>query len=170
MTTSTVQTSNAVRTVDRNVRVFYGPSDQLLPHTTEYIAMHQYPLIATAPATSIHPPRNWALVWSLDGLEQTPESERWPVANWPSPQAFLDTRTFIEALPNQPIPLPNLGLADDGEINFLWDEDGFYIDLGFYGTGTYSFFARGKTNEGFYDDDIPASGGLPQAILELLVG
>ena len=170
MTTSTVQTSNAVRTVDRNVRVFYGPSDQLLPHTTEYIAMHQYPLIATAPATSIHPPRNWALVWSLDKLEQTPESQRWPAADWPSTEAFRDARAFIEALPSESIPLPYLGLADDGEVNFLWKADGLHVDLGFYGTGTFSFFAREKTNEGFYGDDFPASGGLPGAILELLAG
>ena len=170
MTASTVQTSNAVRSVDRNVRVFYGPSDQILPHTTEYMAMHQYPLIATTPVTSIHPPRNWALVWRLDELERIPESERWPAADWPSPQAFLDARAFIEALPTRPMPLPDLGLADDGEINFLWKQGGVYIDLGFYGTGTFSYFARGRDNEEYYSDGIPASRELPQHLMNLLIG
>ena len=111
---------------------------------------------------------NWRLLWRLETLERRPESERWPAAEWPSGRAFEDARTFIHALPVSSIPLPHLSFADDGEINFLWNQDGIHIDLGFYGTGTYSYFARGKADEGFYADDVPASGGLPDALVALL--
>ena len=69
-----------------------------------------------------------------------------------------------------PILSPHLSFADDGEINFLWNQDGIHIDLGFYGTGTYSYFARGKHDEGFYEDDIPASDGLTGSLVALLGG
>ena len=110
------------------------------------------------------------MLWCLEALERRPESERWPTAEWPGGRAFEDARTFIHALPVSSIPLPHLSFADDGEINFLWDQDGIHIDLGFYGTGTYSYFARGKDDEGFYADDVPASDGLSDALVALLGG
>ena len=85
---------------------------------------------------------------SNPGVQVQTGSERWPAAEWPSGRAFEDARTFIHALPVSSIPLPHLSFADDGEINFLWNQDGIHIDLGFYGTGTYSYFARGKADEG----------------------
>ena len=168
MTISTVKASLEMGTGHRDLMGFCDYFDPSIPLTTEVPVNRQDDFLLSFGAGFTCPPRNWALLWRIEELEQTPEPERWPAADWPSAEAFRDARAFIEALPNQPIPLPDLGLADDGEVNFLWKADGLHVDLGFYGTGTYSFFARGKTNEGFYADDIPASGGLPQAILELL--
>ena len=34
--------------------------------------------------------------------------------------------------------MPDIGLADDGEANNIWDSGGNYVDLGFYGTASNS--------------------------------
>ena len=170
MTTTLASTANTLGTYNGDAVGLCANFDPHIPLLTTYPANSRRDFLLSLGADFTHPPHNWALVWRLDELEETPESQRWPTADWPSAEAFRDAHAFIEALPDQPIPLPNLGLADDGEVNFQWKADGLHIDLGFYGTGTFSFFARGKTDEGFYGDDLPASGGLPGAILELLAG
>ena len=110
----------------------------------------------------------WGLLWQLHTIQNTSESDRWPGADWPSEQAFEDARLFIRHLPPVAIRLPNMRLADDGEMNFLWKEDGIHIDLGFYGTGAFSYFARTRDGEKFYGDDVPASQGLPHALVNLV--
>lgn len=99
---------------------------------------------------------------------RTSKVDRWPDAVWPGDQAFADARTFIDRLPLPLIPMPEISLAHDGEINFLWEGDDIYVDLGFYGTGTYSYFARGRDGYGIRGEDIPASKGLPDKIVSLL--
>ena len=107
------------------------------------------------------------LLAQLATLQHTPEDERWPDAIWPNAQAFADTQAFILRLPLNVIPLPEINLADDGEVNFLWQSDGVYVDLGFYGTGTCSYFAQGKDGCKIYGDDAPASKGLPLEVMTL---
>ena len=113
--------------------------------------------------------QNRALVRQLNNLQNVPESERWPAADWPVDAAFDEARDFIMMLPTASIPLPNVGLADDGEVNFLWTQDGMYIDLGFYGTGVFSYYACSKDGQPFYGDDIPVSDGLPSDLEALLL-
>lgn len=110
---------------------------------------------------------NLELLNQLLKIQDTPEDERWPDAKWPTPEAFEEAETFIQKIPLHLIPMPNMGLADDGEINFEWDHDGVTVDLGFYGEGTYSFFARGKDGKKEYGDDIPVSNDFPSKILNL---
>lgn len=110
----------------------------------------------------------WPLLRQLDALQHTPESDRWPTADWPSDRAFADARSFICRLPAGAILPPNMGLADDGEISFLWDSDAVHIDLGMYGTGTFSYFARTGDGQKFYGDDCPAAHGLPADIARLI--
>ena len=124
--------------------------------------------LLTMDAELTRPEEQRRLLRRLRELEQVPESQRWPAADWPSSQSFADARTFIHSLGKSPMPLPNLALADDGEINFYWGQNGIHIDLGFYGTGTYSYFARSTEEEGFYDNDVPASSGLPGKLLVML--
>ena len=107
------------------------------------------------------------LLVQLITLQYTSEDERWPDAIWPNAQAFADAQTFIRRLPLNVIPLPEISLADDGEVNFLWQSDGVHVDLGFYGTGTCSYFARGKDGRRIHGDDAPASEGLPSEIITL---
>ena len=115
-------------------------------------------------------PQQWELLRRLDTAQAAPERERWPAADRPCEQAFADARSFIRRLPPCPIRLPNIGVADDGEVNFLWDSDGIYIDLGFYGTGTFSYFARAEDGQKFYGDDLSASGILPGNLVNLIRG
>ncbi len=110
---------------------------------------------------------NRDLLAQLEELEKTPEEDRWPEAVWPTAQAFKDAEIFVRKLPLGSIPMPYIGLADDGEVNFLWKKDGVHVDLGFYGTRTYTYFAHGKDGHPIDGEDIPASEGLPSEIVEL---
>ena len=163
---STDLTARMTVNYHRRVLGSYMPPEQPEFFTTEPMARDQSSSSASLVAGLTSPPGNWTLLWHLEALEHRPESERWPAAEWPNDRAFADARAFIHALSF--IPLPHLSFSDDGEINFLWDQDGIHIDLGFYGTGAYSYFARGKDEEGFYADDVPASDGLPDALVGLL--
>ncbi len=110
---------------------------------------------------------NRGLLAQLEEIEQTPEEERWPEGRWPTSQAFRDAEIFISKLPLDSIPIPDMGLADDGEVNFLWKEGGVHVDLGFYGTRTYTYFARGKDGRPIDGENILASEVLPSEIVEL---
>ena len=107
------------------------------------------------------------LLAQLVTLRETPEAERWLGATWPDVRAFADAETFIHRLPLNMIPLPEISLADDGEVNFLWQSDGVHVDLGFYGTGTFSYFARGKDGRRMHSADVPVSAGVPREIVTL---
>ena len=130
----------------------------------EYLP-HSYDAAMVA---AVAPTAGQSLLTQLDSLQHTPESERWPTADWPSERAFADARSFIRHLPTGPILMPNMGLADDGEISFLWDSDAVHIDLGMYGTGTFSYFARTGDGRKFYGDDCPAAHGLTGEIANLI--
>ncbi len=112
--------------------------------------------------------RMGVLLAQLGTLRRTPEKERWPGADWPAASAFRDAEEFIRMLPLAFIPLPRITLADDGEINFLWKEDGVHVDLGFYGTNTCSCFARARDGRKFHLEAIPPSSGLPPEVEALL--
>lgn len=114
------------------------------------------------------PAAGQSLLAQLDALQHTPESERWPTAEWPNEQAFADARSFIRRLPTAQILMPHMGFADDGEINFLWESDAVHIDLGMYGTGTFSYFARTGDGQKFYGDNCPAAHSLPGEIANLI--
>ena len=110
------------------------------------------------------------LLTQLETLRNIPDSKRWPGALWPDDKAFKDARKFISGLPLALIPNPEIRLADDGEINFLWQNEDIHIDLGFYGTGTYSCFANTKDGKEISMDNVPVADGLSRAIIDLLVG
>lgn len=110
----------------------------------------------------------YRLTAKLEAHRRTPEVDRWPDAVWPDDRTFADARAFIERLPLLSILMPEVSLAHDGEINFLWESDDVYVDLGFYGTGTYSYFARGRDGQSIRGEDIPAQEGLSDKVVELL--
>lgn len=37
--------------------------------------------------------------------------------------------------------VPHISLKNDGELNFWWKSDTGLVDIGFYGTGEYSYYA-----------------------------
>ena len=101
-------------------------------------------------------------------LEELRHREPPPGADASSRAAFTDAEAFAEHLP---IPLrdtPHISLAADGELNFAWSGGSIYVDIGFYGTGAYSFFARDQQGRTHHGDDIPTREPLPDALQHTL--
>ena len=110
------------------------------------------------------------LLQRLAEIRALPEEERWPGADWPTEEVFQDARKFAERLPGAMRISPYISLADDGEVNFAWSRDELRIDLGLYGTGNYSYYARDKEGEEFFGDEISVVSPLPKELRELLAG
>lgn len=109
------------------------------------------------------------LIKNLEACQYKPEDERWPCAVWPNMRAFEDAYIFIQHLDLGSIPMPIISLADDGEVNFLWKYDPVHVDLGFYGTGTYSYFACHKDGRELIGEIVPADKGLLPEIIQLFL-
>lgn len=109
-----------------------------------------------------------SLLRRLADLYSTPENERWPNADWPTFTAFDDAWQFTNRLPSNLKGLPHISLADDGEVNFSWSGGAIHIDLGFYGTGTFSYYGRDSDGKEFFGDDIPVTSSLPEDLASLL--
>ena len=107
------------------------------------------------------------LIKELEAYQRTPEDERWPCAVWPKEKAFEDAYVFIQQLDLTSIPTPIITLADDGEVNFFWENESVYIDLGFYGTGTYSYFACHEDGRKYRGEIVLARKGLLPEITQL---
>lgn len=104
----------------------------------------------------------------LESLRHTTADEPWPGAIWPSDKAFDAARSFIECLPERLSAVADIGLADDGEINFLWKTESVHVDLGFHDEGSCSCFARDGAGREFLVDDFVSDQGLPPEIADLL--
>ena len=104
----------------------------------------------------------------LADLMNTPKTRRAPWATWPVISAFEDAMAFVRAWPREALVMPDVGLADDGEVNFLWKGVDLHVDLGFYGDGTFSYYAKDGDGEEYADDDVAATVGLPEDLLAIL--
>ena len=114
---------------------------------------------------------NWRGYWleRLDEWFRNPED--WgPDTTWPTDLAFFDAMKFVSNLSESVLTELEIGIAEDGEVNFSWDTDTTWIDLGFYGgSRTNSYFARDKrTGNRFRDSNFNPLDGLP-IMLELLL-
>lgn len=107
------------------------------------------------------------LLARLDDLSR-PDADRSPGAVPPETQALRDARTFVLSLPNGLVHLPDVGLVDDGEVNFLWKDAGIHVDLGFYGCGTFSYYAHDEKGNEYLGDECCAANGLPSDLTALL--
>ena len=101
-------------------------------------------------------------------LNELRQRETAPGSDPPAPDAFTDAKDFAGQLPTPLSEMPYISLAGDGEVNFAWNGGPVYIDLGFYGTGTYSYFARDKHGEKHHGDAIPAKGPIPDNLIKTL--
>lgn len=63
-----------------------------------------------------------------------------------SASSLLESGRFVEQIDWTTSKIPSLNLAEDGEINFFWSDPELYLDLGFYGDGTYSYYAKTRTD------------------------
>lgn len=67
------------------------------------------------------------------------------------------------------ISRPYISLASDGEINFYWQtESGLTMDLGFTGTGRYSYFAETGDGREFIEDGAELGEPLPADLIVAL--
>ena len=60
-------------------------------------------------------------------------------------QAFGEARMFLNLLLEKGFldrNKPRLSLMDDNEVNFWWNLPEVRLDIGFYGTGIYSYYAE----------------------------
>ena len=95
----------------------------------------------------------------------TAEENRPPDIDWPTKAAFEEADQFVRKLPLSSLPLLDMDIAEDGEINFLWDTDTIEIDLGFYGSRPCSYFARDKrTGRKMRDSGFAPEEGLPDEL------
>jgi hypothetical protein len=69
----------------------------------------------------------------------------------PSRQSIAAAKGFLESLGGT--ALPEISIADDGEISIYWREDDFYVDVSFRAAGR-SLYARvgGQTYKQKFDD------------------
>lgn len=93
-----------------------------------------------------------------DGIEGIPAT----------PQTIKDAIVFANNLDFNDIHIPYISLARDGEVNFWWDTETIKLDLGFYGDGTYSYYAKLKNGQKFFGDDEDLKSKLSLEILETL--
>lgn len=63
--------------------------------------------------------------------------------------------------------LPHISPASDGEVNFYWKNGRGLLDLGFYGDGTYSFYAEMSDGSEFAGDGLDLQQPLPRELLQL---
>lgn len=63
---------------------------------------------------------------------------------------------------------PKISAASDGEINFSWKNEKGLIDLGFFGDGSYSYYAKLSTGEEFISDESEIKEALPTELLKII--
>lgn len=64
--------------------------------------------------------------------------------------------------------MPKVSPAGDGEINFSWKTDRGVIDLGFYGDGSYSYYAVAADGREFFSDEETLSQALPEEVAKII--
>ena len=81
--------------------------------------------------------------------------------------AINDALGFIDLLPATAI-LPNVALAEDGEVNFYWRRgNGLLVDVGFVGDGLMHYYVSEEDRGVDVDASIPFSGrSLPPVIAQ----
>jgi len=81
----------------------------------------------------------------------------------PNEAAVDDALAFLRLLPlGTPNPTPTL--SNDGEVGFFWKRDGYYIDIGFYGDGKYSYFGEDPNGVEFGSDSELVESPLPDEL------
>ena len=70
----------------------------------------------------------------------------------PSPNAVSDAINFLAKKPED-ISLPYPQIAADGEVGLYWHTDEVFAEVGFYGDGTYSYYASYSRAGNIFDED-----------------
>lgn len=100
-----------------------------------------------------------SVVQSIRKLALLEDAWHSPQSKAPTFQSIEDAERFAREIDWKSSLQPMISAAEDGEVNFYWKSESIYIDLGFHGDGTYSFFAKLDNGETLVGDDIPARAG-----------
>lgn len=88
----------------------------------------------------------------------------------PESRTIADAEVFAQVVLAEPAILePIISPACDGEVNFFWENQHITLDLGFYGDGFYSFYAKTEDGEEFFGDHQSIDSMLPTKIVEHLL-
>ncbi|MBK5345131.1 hypothetical protein JFU48_27720 [Pseudomonas sp. TH49] len=63
---------------------------------------------------------------------------------------------------------PIISPATDGEVSFFWETSHITLDLGFYGDGSFSFYAKTEDGEEFFGDNYSIDAELPLKVFQHL--
>lgn len=92
-------------------------------------------------------------------------------AKVPAEAAIDEAEQFSSnVLPAEGFQLPTVTAAADGEVNFSWKNALGYIDLGFYGDGSYSYYAKTAVGQEFMSDESSLTEHLPEQVLKIIRG
>lgn len=87
----------------------------------------------------------------------------------PTEGAIRDAVLFIDLLPES-ITGPQVSIAADGEINFLWRSNDVYIDIGFFGDSRIDYYASVGSQEIDEDASLAFSGrSLPRNLVAAIM-
>lgn len=110
---------------------------------------------------------NQEVLSRLDNLRESGDRYVYPGGKGPVDAAFDDARRFLEGLSELKFH-PKISLVADGEINFSWENDDVYIDLGFYGDGKGgSYYAEDSSGRKYYRDSFHPDK-LPSEVADLI--
>lgn len=125
-------------------------SSLVLPSAAAPTAMHEV-ISRVRPLGAL--PRGWD---NYDGIA-------------PTNQAIDDAETFaINHLFAFEKCMPEISPASDGEVNFCWRNEAGLLDLGFYGDGVYSYYAKLADGREFMEDAALVTQHLPEEILAVI--
>jgi hypothetical protein len=96
--------------------------------------------------------------------------------NWNGPGSIPPTHLAVEEaelftryiFSYNAIISPYISASNDGEINFYWKKDTFILDLGFFGDGSYSYYAHLPSGLEILEDQVSLHAYLPQEIVDLI--
>lgn len=109
------------------------------------------------------------IINELDGLRDL--ADGWSGTNSiaPSSEAIEEAKkVLINVIEKNSLAVPTLRVVSDGEVNFYWNNEGFLIDMAFFGEGEYSYYYKNKLNGEEEYDDVPVAKGFSSKMLELL--
>ena len=86
----------------------------------------------------------------------------------PSSKAIEEAERFISVITKAEILEPYISLAADGEINFYWKNENFILDVGFFGEGVYSIYAKMASGHEVIEDDLSLEDPLPENVASLI--
>lgn len=105
-------------------------------------------------------------LWGYECLEAGWDGASTDLA--PSREAIKEAILFVESLPPF-VALPVPMVSNDGEVGLFWQDDEFYLDVGFRGVGECSFYGKAGAQKCKGRGRIAPHSSLPPELLDLFM-